>query len=149
MADKEEKLALQRIQPNQCSRCKRIVEPAFSSMIYDLLPWRVYNDSNRLQYCHFCMDTQTCSNCMKKEKVYIPRDLQIIEQQKPKRVCKDAFKFIQRFKCVKIDKRNPIVTMKPELRQAMVLRRKVHKLFDSLKCPQRVTILAGTEFRQD
>ena len=45
-----------------------------------------------------------------------------------------AFEFIKKFKFYKVDKRNPILSMKKDLRDAMVLRRKVHKLFDTLKC---------------
>jgi hypothetical protein len=37
--------------------------------------------------------------------------------------------------------------MKKELRDAMVLRRKVHKLFDTLKCDAWSTLLADNGFR--
>ena len=46
-----------------------------------------------------------------------------------------------------MDKRNPILRFKPELREAMVLRRKVHKIFDMLKCPNWNSLLEENDFK--
>jgi len=76
---------------------------------------------------------------------YVPHDLQHPFAQEPKPVCERAFKFLKTFKFVKIDKRNPILQFRPDLREALVIRRNVHKLFDLLKCPQWRTVLASNE----
>ena len=47
-----------------------------------------------------------------------------------------AYQFLSEYRFVKIDKRNPVLMLKPELREAMVLRRMVHKMFDMLICDQ-------------
>ena len=59
-----------------------------------------------------------------------------------------AFEFINKFKFYKVDKRNPILNMKKDLRDTMVLRRKVHKLFDTLKCDEWSTLLADNNYRE-
>ena len=47
-----------------------------------------------------------------------------------------AYRFLSEYRFVKIDKRNPVLMLKPELREAMVLRRMVHKMFDMLICDE-------------
>ena len=47
-----------------------------------------------------------------------------------------AYQFLSEYRFVKIDKRNPVLMLKPELREAMVLRRMVHKMFDMLICDE-------------
>lgn len=50
------------------------------------------------------------------------------------------------FKYVKVDKRNPILQFRPDLREALVLRRNVHKLFDMIKCPRWNHLLADNGY---
>ena len=54
---------------------------------------------------------------------------------------------MSQFKFVKIDKRNPILNQKPNLRNAMVVRRKVHKMFDMLKCEGWNDLLESNGFK--
>ena len=89
------------------------------------------------------MDTTTCQNCMSPYKVFIPREVQLLESQKERRVSKAAFFFLSEFRFVKIDKKNPILKLKPELREALVLRRMVHKMFDMLICDEWTNLFQG------
>ena len=86
---------------------------------------------------------------MSTQMVYIPRELQLADKQPLKHVCTKAFLFLSQFKFIKIDKRNPILKLRPALRNALVWRRKVHKLFDMLKCPRWNVLLQETEFKND
>jgi hypothetical protein len=83
---------------------------------------------------------------MAPEPVYIFRDFQMQEPQPKKQVCNKAYLYMKKFKFVKVEKRNPILQMRPDLREALVLRRKVHKLFDSLHCPEWSTLLESNGF---
>ena len=56
---------------------------------------------------------------------------------------KAAFLFLSEFRFVKIDKKNPILKLKPELREALVLRRMVHKMFDMLICDEWTNLFQG------
>ena len=48
---------------------------------------------------------------------------------------------------VLIDKRNPILILKPELRQLILLRRMVHKLFDMIKCDEWEKIINNEDHK--
>ena len=39
-----------------------------------------------------------------------------------------------KYRIVKIDKQNPILQIKPDLRRMLVLRRTIHKLYDMIVC---------------
>ena len=84
---------------------------------------------------------------MADELVYIPREVQLHEVQEKKRVCRQAFNFLAKFHFVKVDKRNPILHFKPDLRQALLLRRVVHKMFDMLICDEWMNMIGQGQFR--
>ena len=70
-----------------------------------------------------------------------------MEPMREKRVSMAALRFLSQFRFVKVDKRNPILMLKPELREAMVLRRMVHKMFDMLICDEWMNLITG-RFRE-
>ena len=84
---------------------------------------------------------------MSNELLYIPREVQLLQDQEKKRVCKAAYIFLRKFHFVKVDKRNPILALKPELRKALLLRRKVHKMFDMLYCNEWTSLIEQGQFR--
>jgi len=118
---------------------------------YDsLVPWQINettNSEDELKFCHFCMDRETCRHCMAEELIFIPKDLQLEVRPTKKAVCAEAFDFLCKFQFVRVDKRNPILEFKPALRRALVLRRKVHKMFDQLKCEEWHSLLERSGFR--
>ena len=105
------------------------------------------------------MDTVTCNSCMAPRTVYIPREFQLITVKEGKngedmtkkiekrQVCKPAYELLKRYFLVKIDKRNPILSLNPSLRRLCVLRRIVHKLFDMIRCDFWETLTNKNEFR--
>jgi len=135
--EKRQKASLRRFEPNQCRICGQLCTES-EGFWASLLPWDtsaahdVKTDS--LKYCHFCMDTQTCNNCMAEEKMYIPRELQLEKEPQRRRVCRPAYELLEKYKTVRVDKENPALSFKPELRRLLVLRRIVHKMFDMIKC---------------
>lgn len=135
--EKRQKASLRRFAPNQCRICGEIV-PGEESVLSGLLPWDTTgsdsDDPNSLKHCHFCMDKQTCSACMATDPVYIPREVHLLQTPVKRRVCKPAYDLLRKYCTVKIDKQNPILQFKPELRRLLVLRRIVHKMFDMVKC---------------
>jgi hypothetical protein len=50
---------------------------------------------------------------MAPDPVYIFRDFQLLESQPKKPVCSKAYLFATNFKFVKVDKRNPILSLRP------------------------------------
>ena len=78
---------------------------------------------------------------MEDELVYIPREVHLMQAPEKRRVCKPAFDLLRKFNIVLIDKMNPILNFKPELRRLMVLRRIVHKMFDMIKCDDWAVII--------
>ena len=48
---------------------------------------------------------------------------------------------------VLIDKRNPILTFKPELRLLMAKRREVHMMFDMIKCGAWETLISKFKYK--
>ena len=103
-----------------------------------VLPWGTHMNqdptTNCLKYCFYCMDTVTCMNCMADENVFIPRELHLDKPPQHRQVCKRAHQLLKRHDTVLIDKRNPLLKFKPDLRRILVQRRKVHKMFDLIKC---------------
>ena len=49
-------------------------------------------------------------------------------------ICRSSIEFMRLFKYVRVDKRNPMVERNEWLREIMVQRRTIHKLFDLIKC---------------
>lgn len=82
------------------------------------------------------------------ELVYIPREVHLLQAPEKRRVCKPAFELLRKFNIVLIDKRNPILSFKPELRRLMVLRRIVHKMFDMVKCENWEVIIDNGVYRE-
>ena len=95
---KRNKASFRRFADNQCHLCGEITEES-EDFFRKYLPWRSSANqdtkTDSLKYCYFCMDTQTCNNCMSEELVYIPRDVNLMEDPKKHRVCKHAFKLLQ------------------------------------------------------
>ncbi len=80
-------------------------------------------------YCYFCLD-YCCHNCLSNEKTLIPNEFQLRGEIGKYTICKDAYEFLSKFQYVKIDKCNPLLVYTDQLKRLMVLRRKVHKVFD-------------------
>lgn len=85
-----------------------------------------------------------CTNCIKTEeesalKKVLPvlhqvnRGIGVMSSDAPK-VCLRASQFMSMFKYLVIDPNNQILKLNLELRQILVSRRKLHKLFDMVKC---------------
>lgn len=70
---------------------------------------------NRI-FCHFCLN-YICPKCVytKEQQIVIPSELQFRGTTKGS-ICKDAMDFMEQFKYIKIDKRNPLLVM-PENRE--------------------------------
>ena len=49
-------------------------------------------------------------------------------------ICRSSIEFMRMFKYVRVDKRNPMVERNEWLREIMLQRREIHKLFDLVKC---------------
>lgn len=71
---------------------------------------------------------------MAAEKVYIPREAHLQRPAVKRQVCKDAYDLLMKYRIIKIDKQNPILQIKPDLRRMLVLRRTIHKLYDMIVC---------------
>ena len=71
---------------------------------------------------------------MATELVYIPREVHLMQPSVKRKVCKPAFDLLKKYSIVRIDKKNPILRFKPDIRRLLVLRRIVHKMFDMVKC---------------
>jgi hypothetical protein len=57
------------------------------------------------------------------------------------RICQEAAEFLSKFQFIRIDKRNPMLVYNQQLRRTLVLRRRVHKMFDMIQCNKWRTIL--------
>lgn len=94
-------------------------------------------------FCHFCMD-YVCSKCLSDKKTLIPCEYQLKHTVCNETICKEGYDFLTKFTYIKIDKKNPLLIYNHNLRRLMVLRRKVHKLFDLIKCLKWTNILELT-----
>lgn len=116
---------------SQCIHCDQALT-ARESWVASFIPWSDFKDTqfgvgdHARTYCHFCMDFRSCRSCMALEPMVLPRDLQFEGEPVKKQVCKEAAKFLQKFYFYKIDKRNPMLLTKPELRSALKERRRLH-----------------------
>ena len=141
---------LRRFEPNQCRICGIVVDYQ-EGFFSKLLPWDnsvIHDDeTDSLKYCHYCMDTQTCRACMAEELVYVPREINLMDLPQKRRVCKPAYELLKKYTYIKVDKQNPILNLKPDLRQLFVLRRIVHKMFDMIKCEAWETLIDTKDYR--
>jgi len=88
--EKHRKALLRRWEANQCRECGHLVQGSASFWSQFALWGTTPADDSAtdcLKYCHYCMDTQTCKDCMAEEKVFIPRELQINGKAEQRRVC--------------------------------------------------------------
>mmetsp|Transcript_35315 Transcript_35315/g.34327 ORF Transcript_35315/g.34327 Transcript_35315/m.34327 type:complete len:228 (-) Transcript_35315:176-859(-) len=99
-------------------------------------------------YCYFCLD-YCCEKCLSNERTLIPNEFQLRGQIGKYTICKDAYDFLSKFSYVKIDKCNPLLAYTDQLKKLMVLRRKVHKVFDLIQCNKWVTIFEVNGFQDD
>ena len=92
--EKRHKASLRRFDSNQCYQCGYHTTEN-ESFIRSLLPWDSSGihdtETDCLKYCHFCMDTETCNSCMADELVYVPREINLTEAPKKRRVCRFAY----------------------------------------------------------
>ncbi len=91
-------------------------------------------------HCAFCLD-YVCSNCLCADRVFIPNELQLKFTLGAERICQEAAEFLSKFQFIRIDKRNPMLVYNQQLRRTLVLRRRVHKMFDMIQCNKWRTIL--------
>ena len=82
---------------------------------------------------------------MADELVYVPREINLLQAPKKRRVCRPAYNLIKCCNMVLIDKQNPILVFKPELRRLMVQRRSVHKMFDMIKCDDWESLISDQD----
>jgi len=87
----------------------------------------------------------SCGSCLSSVKALIPCEYQLKYSMKQVTICKEAFDFLNKFAFIKIDKKNPMLPFNPDLKALMILRRKVHKLFDLIKCSKWKAILEANQ----
>lgn len=60
----------------------------------------------------------------------------------PRSICEKYHEKLKGYEYIQIEPRNPFLLQDQKIRSILVLRRKCHKLFESLKCPDFGTLLA-------
>ena len=70
-----------------------------------------------------------------------------MDPPKKRRVCKPAYDLLRKYTHIKVDKQNPILSFKPELRRLFVDRRIVHKMFDMIKCDEWESLIEKNKYK--
>jgi hypothetical protein len=73
------------------------------------------------------------------DKFVIPRLIRTSFDLEPKPVCNEAAKLLRAKYYLKLTTQHPQVSQQPSLYKFMLSRRRLHKLFDGIRCEQRYT----------
>jgi hypothetical protein len=89
------------------------------------------------------------SDCLSKDLFIIPRDFGLSYDLKPKPVCNLAAIFLNRKCYLQIPSNHPQIKLQQAFYKFMVQRRRLHKLYDLLRCEQKTVALEKKGFAGD
>lgn len=92
-------------------------------------------------FCYFCMEYVCDKQCLSDETFIIPRSFNIDFDLRKKPVCQSAAMLLNRNNYIKIENNHPQVGVQQSLYQFMVHRRRIHKMFDLIKCEEQMNIM--------
>lgn len=84
-------------------------------------------------WCYFCMD-YVCFDCISPLKFVIPAEFQLKFDCSPHTVCRVSQSFLQKYYYILLSPKNPLIVSNPQLFTLLEIRRKVHKLYNMIKC---------------
>lgn len=103
----------------------------------------------KTHYCHFCIACVCSKECLAKDPCLIPRDFNFNFDLQKKPVCTLASVFLNRKSYLAISSKHSQLQTQDSLYQFMVARRRLHKLFDTLRCEGRHFMLERSGFAGD
>lgn len=87
-------------------------------------------------FCYFCLEYVCDKKCLSDETFIIPRNFNIDFDLRKRPVCESAAMLLNRNNYLKIEYMHPQVRLQEPLFNFMVHRRRVHKMYDMIKCEE-------------
>ena len=92
-------------------------------------------------FCYYCMDYVCSKGCLSDETFIIPRNFNLEYDLKKRPVCQAASMHLNRKNYLKISHAHPQIALHDQLYNFMIRRRRLHKMFDLIKCDSWISIM--------
>ena len=104
-------------------------------------PLSFLTKSLKKHYCFFCLGVVCSPGCLSGDKFVIQRLFNTSFDLEPKSVCQVASNFLRSKNYLRLTISHPKVRQEQVLYAFMLKRRRLHKLFDSVHCDLRLTLM--------